>query len=117
MQKPGARLNEIGRSIETFAPQDHRLRPGAQPRQPRGRPSPCCTTSPARSATWNEPRDRRLILSRAWSSPSRPFLPLGADWVDEPGRRRAGPCARRAVKPTVQYEHTLVATRNGDRWS
>jgi methionyl aminopeptidase len=40
-----------------------------------------------------------------------PFLSLGADWVEElddgwtlrPPRREA----------TVQYEHTLVATRNG----
>jgi methionyl aminopeptidase len=40
-----------------------------------------------------------------------PFLSLGADWVDETGdgwtlRPMGG-------EPTVQYEHTMVATRNG----
>jgi methionyl aminopeptidase len=40
-----------------------------------------------------------------------PFLSLGADWVEETGdgwtlRPPGG-------EPTVQYEHTLVATRRG----
>ena len=41
-----------------------------------------------------------------------PFLSLGADWVEE-SRDDGWTLAPLGGQPTVQYEHTLVATRNG----
>ena len=65
---------------------------------------------PKEVPTWHEPRDRRRITDGLVFT-LEPFLSLGADWVEETGdgwtlRPMGG-------EPTVQYEHTLVATRNG----
>jgi methionyl aminopeptidase len=65
---------------------------------------------PKEIATWDEPGDRRRIHEGLVFT-LEPFLSLGADWVDEVGdgwtlRPPGG-------QPTVQYEHTLVATRRG----
>jgi methionyl aminopeptidase len=40
-----------------------------------------------------------------------PFLSLGADWVEE--RDDGWSLHPPGGEPTVQYEHTLVATRRG----
>lgn len=65
---------------------------------------------PTEIATWAEPRDRRRITEGLVFT-LEPFLSLGADWVEETGDgwtlRPPG------AEPTVQYEHTLVATRRG----
>jgi methionyl aminopeptidase len=65
---------------------------------------------PKEVPTWNERSERRRIHEGLVFT-LEPFLSLGADWVEETGdgwtlRPRGG-------EPTVQYEHTLVATRNG----
>ncbi|MBJ7410920.1 MAG: type I methionyl aminopeptidase [Phenylobacterium sp.] len=106
--RPGAALSEPGRQIEAFARKNgyslvrnlasHGV--GASLHE-----------EPTEIPTWHEPRERRRITEGLVFT-LEPFLSLGADWVEEanddgwtlrpPGR-----------EPTVQYEHTLVATRNG----
>ncbi|MFN9848072.1 MAG: type I methionyl aminopeptidase [Alphaproteobacteria bacterium] len=65
---------------------------------------------PTEIPTWNERSERRKITEGLVFT-LEPFLSLGADWVEETGdgwtlRPPGG-------EHTVQYEHTLVATRNG----
>jgi methionyl aminopeptidase len=65
---------------------------------------------PTEIPTWSERSERRKITEGLVFT-LEPFLSLGADWVEETGdgwtlRPPGG-------EPTVQYEHTLVATRNG----
>ena len=66
--------------------------------------------APGDIATWYEPGDRRTIPEGLVFT-IEPFLSLGADWVEEgdDGWSLSPP----GGQPTVQYEHTLVATRNG----
>jgi len=105
--KAGGELGAIGRSIEAFAGRNgysliknlasHGV--GAALHE-----------EPKEIPTWNEPRDRRRI-GEGLVFTIEPFLSLGDDWVDETGdgwtlRPTRG-------RPTVQYEHTLVATRSG----
>jgi methionyl aminopeptidase len=105
--KSGGDLNAPGRAIEAFARRNgyslvrnlasHGV--GAALHE-----------EPTEIATWTDRRDRRQIHEGLVFT-LEPFLSLGADWVDETGdgwtlRPLGG-------HPTVQYEHTLVATRNG----
>jgi methionyl aminopeptidase len=105
--RPGAPLGEPGRQIEAFARRNgyslvrnlasHGV--GASLHE-----------EPTEIPTWHEPRERRRITEGLVFT-LEPFLSLGADWVEETGdgwtlRPPGG-------EPTVQYEHTLVATRHG----
>jgi methionyl aminopeptidase len=105
--RPGIALGEPGRQIEAFARRNgyslvknlasHGV--GASLHE-----------DPTEIPTWHEPRERRRITEGLVFT-LEPFLSLGADWVEETGdgwtlRPPGG-------EPTVQYEHTLVATRNG----
>jgi len=106
--KAGGRLNEIGRSIEGFARKNgyslirnlasHGV--GASLHE-----------DPGEIPTWYEPKDARRIHEGLVFT-IEPFLSLGADWVDEltdDGWTLTPP----GGQPTVQYEHTLVATSRG----
>lgn len=106
--KAGGRLNEIGRSIEGFARKNgyslirnlasHGV--GASLHE-----------DPGEIPTWYEPRDARRIHEGLVFT-IEPFLSLGADWVEEltdDGWTLTPP----GGEPTVQYEHTLVATSRG----
>jgi methionyl aminopeptidase len=105
--KPGARLNEIGQSIETFADKHGYSLVRNLASHGVGL---SLHDEPGEIPTWKEPRDRRRITEGLVFT-IEPFLSLGADWVDQlddgwtlrPPRRQ----------PTVQYEHTVVATRRG----
>lgn len=105
--KPGAKLNEIGRSIERFADKNRYSLVRNLSSHGVGL---SLHDEPREIPTWYEPRDKRTITEGLVFT-IEPFLSLGADWVDEaddgwtlfpPGR-----------EPTVQYEHTLVATSRG----
>jgi methionyl aminopeptidase len=105
--KAGGRLNDIGFAIEAFAKKNgyslirnlasHGV--GAALHE-----------DPKEIATWRDPSDRRRI-EEGLVFTIEPFLSLGGDWVEETGDgwtlRPTG------NEPTVQYEHTLVATRRG----
>ena len=65
---------------------------------------------PTEIATWPDPSERR-IMTEGMVLTVEPFLSLGADFAedgDDPWTLYSRP---RAL--TVQYEHTVVATRNG----
>jgi methionyl aminopeptidase len=105
--KAGGKLNEIGRAIEAFADKNgySLIRNLASHGVGRG-----LHEEPKEIPTWREPGDRRTIAEGLVFT-IEPFLSLGADWVEETGdgwtlRPPGG-------EPTVQYEHTLVATRRG----
>ena len=65
---------------------------------------------PAEIATWPDPREKR-IMTDGLVFTVEPFLSLGANWAeggDDDWTLYSEPRA-----PTVQFEHTVVATRNG----
>ena len=106
--RPGADLNAPGRQIEAFARRNgyslvrnlasHGVG-GALHEEPKEIP------------TWADRSERRTITDGLVFT-LEPFLSLGAGWVEE-SRDDGWTLAPRAGQPTVQYEHTLVATRNG----
>jgi methionyl aminopeptidase len=105
--RAGGGLNAPGRAIEAFARRNgYSLVRNLASHGVGG----ALHEAPTEIATWDEPRDRRRIHEGLVFT-LEPFLSLGAEWVDETGdgwtlRPPGG-------QPTVQYEHTLVATRNG----
>ncbi len=106
--RPGAALSEPGRQIEAFARKNgyslvrnlasHGV--GASLHE-----------EPTEIPTWHEPRERRRITEGLVFT-LEPFLSLGADWVEE-ANDDGWTLRPPGGQPTVQYEHTLVATRNG----
>jgi methionyl aminopeptidase len=105
--RPGGELNAPGRQIEAFARKHgYSLVRNLASHGVGG----ALHEEPKEIATWTDRADRRRVHEGLVFT-LEPFLSLGADWVDETGdgwtlRPLGG-------QPTVQYEHTLVATRNG----
>ncbi|KKB10429.1 methionine aminopeptidase [Devosia geojensis] len=66
---------------------------------------------PHEIATWPDRGERRR-MHEGLVFTVEPFLSLGAEWAEDDGR---DPWTLYSVPnaPTVQYEHTVVATRNG----
>jgi methionyl aminopeptidase len=106
--KAGGRLNAIGKSIEAFADRNgySLIRNLSSHGVGRG-----LHEEPKEIATWWEPNDRRII-NEGLVFTIEPFLSLGGEWAEESNddgwTLRAEPPA-----PSVQYEHTLVATSRG----
>jgi len=105
--RPGAPLNACGRAIEGFARRNGYTLVRNLASHGVGS---ALHEDPTEIPTWDEPRDRRRITEGLVFT-LEPFLSLGADWVEEAAdgwtlRPPGG-------QPTVQYEHTLVATRRG----
>lgn len=105
--KPGGKLNAIGQSIERFAQAGGYSLVRNLSSHGVGR---SLHDEPGEIPTWYEPKDKRTIPEGLVFT-IEPFLSLGADWVDEEddGWTLRPP----GLQPTVQYEHTLVATRRG----
>jgi methionyl aminopeptidase len=105
--KPGGRLNEVGRSIERFARTNGYSLVRNLASHGVGR---SLHDEPGEIPTWYEKRDSRMITEGLVFT-IEPFLSLGADWVDtgDDGWSLRPPLNQ----PTVQYEHTLVATSRG----
>jgi methionyl aminopeptidase len=105
--RTGAPFNEIGRRIERFATRRRYklVRNLASHGVGRG-----LHEEPREIPTWFEPRDRR-VMPEGLVFTIEPFLSTAAEWVDmaADGWTLRGPEGSR----TVQYEHTLVATRRG----
>ena len=105
--KPGKPLNDIGRSIETFAKRNGYSLVRNLASHGVGR---SLHDDPDQIPTWYEPRDKRRI-SEGLVFTIEPFLSLGADWVEQ--REDGWSLRPPQEQPTVQYEHTLVATKRG----
>lgn len=105
--KAGGALNEIGRSIEGFARRGGYTLVRNLASHGVGR---WLHEEPENLATWYEPDDQRRIPEGLVFT-IEPFLSLGADWVE--AQADGWTLRPPGHEPTVQYEHTLVATRNG----
>ena len=105
--RAGARLGDIGSAIEKFADKNgySLIRNLASHGVGRG-----LHEDPTSIPTWHEPGERRRI-HEGMVFTIEPFLSMGSEWAVEGGdewtlRADTG-------RPTVQYEHTLVATKRG----
>ncbi|TFI56693.1 type I methionyl aminopeptidase [Sphingomonas parva] len=105
--KPGARLNGIGKAIDGFARKNGYSLVRNLASHGIGR---SLHDEPGEIPTWYEAGDRRRIPEGLVFT-IEPFLSLGADWVEE--RDDGWTLRPPRDQPTVQYEHTLVATRRG----
>ncbi len=105
--KAGGRLNDVGRSIEGFARKNGYSLVRNLASHGVGR---SLHDEPREIATWDEPSDTRRI-NEGLVFTIEPFLSLGADWVEE--RPDGWTLYPPGGQPTVQYEHTLVATSRG----
>lgn len=105
--KSGGRLNDVGRAIEGFARKNGYSLVRNLASHGVGR---SLHDEPREIATWDEPSDTRRI-NEGLVFTIEPFLSLGADWVEERGD--GWTLYPPGGQPTVQYEHTLVATSRG----
>lgn len=105
--RAGGELGAVGRSIETFASKNGYSLVKNLASHGVGH---SLHEEPTHVPTWNDPSERRRIPEGLVFT-IEPFLSLGADWVDETGD--GWTLRPRGRQPTVQYEHTLVATRRG----
>jgi methionyl aminopeptidase len=105
--KSGGRLNEVGRSIENFARKNGYSLVRDLASHGIGR---SLHDEPGEIPTWYESRDRRTITEGLVFT-IEPFLSLGAHSVEQ--RDDGWSLRPPAHQPTVQFEHTLVATRRG----
>jgi methionyl aminopeptidase len=105
--KPGARLNEIGRSIERFATRNGYTLVRNLASHGIGR---SLHDEPSEIPTWYERHDKRTIPEGLVFT-IEPFLSLGANRVEQ--RDDGWSLYPPQEQPTVQYEHTLVATNRG----
>ena len=105
--KPGGRLNAIGDSIERFADKGGYTLIRNLASHGVGR---SLHEEPEGISTWRDPSDRRVIREGQVFT-IEPFLSMGGDFaaeLDDGWTLISDPSA-----PTVQYEHSLVATKNG----
>ena len=105
--KPGRKLNEIGHAIDRFARKNGYTLVRNLASHGIGR---SLHDEPSEIPTWYEARDRRTIPEGLVFT-IEPFLSLGATGVDT--RDDGWTLYPPRNQPTVQYEHTLVATKNG----
>jgi methionyl aminopeptidase len=105
--RAGGALNAIGAAIETFAERNGYTLIRNLASHGVGT---ALHEDPKEIATWREPADRRRIGPGSVFT-IEPFLSLGAHWAidTDDGWTLEAEDAR----PTVQYEHTLVATERG----
>ncbi|MGE0742108.1 MAG: type I methionyl aminopeptidase [Hyphomonadaceae bacterium] len=105
--RAGAKLGDIGRAVQRFADREGYtlIRNLASHGVGRG-----LHEAPTEIPTWDEPRERRRI-EEGMVFTIEPFLSLGSEWAvegDDEWTLRAD-----TGRPTVQFEHTLVATKRG----
>lgn len=105
--KAGAALRGVGRAVESFARRGNYslVRNLASHGVGRSLHEP-----PGDIATWDDPRERRRIADGLVFT-LEPFLSLGAEWAVEAGDGWTLLADQGAG--TVQFEHTLIATRRG----
>jgi len=105
--RSGARLNEIGRRVEQFARQNGYTLVRNLASHGVG---DALHEEPGQIPTWYEPSDRR-VMHDGLVFTIEPFLSTGAEWVD------LAPDGWTLTAPpgvlTVQYEHTVIATKRG----
>lgn len=104
---PGKPLAGVGRAVGTFARKNGYTLVRNLGSHGVGR---SLHEEPSDIATWPDPRERRTITEGLVFT-VEPFLSLGAEWAEDGDDDWTLYSEPRA--PTVQFEHTIVATRNG----
>ncbi|SOC42128.1 methionine aminopeptidase type I [Rhizobium subbaraonis] len=105
--KSGRPLSAIGNAIGTFARKNRYTLIANLASHGVGR---SLHEEPSEIATWPDPREKR-VMTEGLVFTVEPFLSLGAQWAEngeDDWTLYSDPQA-----PTVQFEHTVVATRNG----
>jgi methionyl aminopeptidase len=67
---------------------------------------------PTEIPTWPVKSERRM-MEEGLVFTVEPFLSLGAEWAEDGDNGDIWTLYSDPQAPTVQYEHTIVATRNG----
>lgn len=104
---PGKPLGGIGRAVGAFARKNGYTLVRNLASHGVGR---SLHEEPSEISTWPDPRERRTITEGLVFT-VEPFLSLGAEWAEDGDDDWTLYSEPRA--PTVQFEHTIVATRNG----
>lgn len=105
--RAGSKLGDIGSAVESFADKNGYSLIRNLASHGVGR---SLHEEPTSIATWHDPGERRRI-HEGMVFTIEPFLSLGSEWAvegDDEWTLRAD-----TARPTVQYEHTLVATKRG----
>ncbi|HUH49530.1 MAG TPA: type I methionyl aminopeptidase [Mycoplana sp.] len=105
--KAGRPLSTIGNAIGAFARKNRYTLVSNLASHGVGR---SLHEEPSAIATWPDPREKRMMTDGLVFT-VEPFLSLGANWAengDDDWTLYSEPRA-----PTVQFEHTVVATKNG----
>ncbi|MDR6757652.1 methionyl aminopeptidase [Mycoplana sp. BE70] len=105
--KAGRPLSAIGNAIGAFARKNRYTLVSNLASHGVGR---SLHEEPSEIATWPDPREKRMMTDGLVFT-VEPFLSLGANWAengDDDWTLYSEPRA-----PTVQFEHTVVATKNG----
>jgi methionyl aminopeptidase len=107
--KPGARLSDIGDAIGKFAKKggytlirnlaSHGVGDSLH-------------DEPGQISTWPDKSERRRIQEGLVFT-VEPFLSLGGEWAEQKSEDDEWTLIAEPMAPTVQYEHTIVATKNG----
>ena len=108
--RTGSRISDIGASVEKFA---HRKGYTLIKNLSSHGVGSALHEAPTEIATWRNPADRRRI-TKGMVFTIEPFLSLGSEWaLDAPEEDDPWTLYSDLGTPTVQYEHTLVATDRG----
>lgn len=105
--RAGSKLGDIGRAVQAFADRERYTLIQNLASHGVGR---SLHEAPTSIATWDNPGERRRI-HEGMVFTIEPFLSTGSNWAvdgDDEWTLRAD-----TGRPTVQYEHTLVATKRG----
>ena len=106
--KTGKPLAEVGNAIGAFARKNRYTLIANLASHGVGR---SLHEEPTEIATWPDPQEKRR-MTEGLVFTVEPFLSLGANWA-EGGDRDEWTLYSEPSAPTVQFEHTVVATRNG----
>jgi methionyl aminopeptidase len=106
--KTGKPLAEVGNAIGAFARKNRYTLIANLASHGVGR---SLHEEPSEIATWPDPQEKRC-MTEGLVFTVEPFLSLGANWA-EGGERDEWTLYSDPSAPTVQFEHTVVATRNG----
>ena len=106
--KAGKPLGEVGKAIGAFARKNRYTLIANLASHGVGR---SLHEEPTEIATWPDPQEKRR-MTEGLVFTVEPFLSLGANWA-EGGSKDEWTLYSEPNAPTVQFEHTVVATRNG----
>lgn len=103
----GSKLGDIGRAVQAFADRERYTLIQNLASHGVGR---SLHEDPTSIATWDDPKERRRI-HEGMVFTIEPFLSMGSEWATDGDDEWT--LLADTGRPTVQYEHTLVATKNG----